>query len=118
MNNKDYKMGIKSAMISGVVLALLIVTSGCSSMDKPNIEKDYISLSAIEKSMLFNIDSCFYAQQFTKVDLRCSDILKENSKVKNILNFNLLKKENQLPTLYDQNGEHTMTFDGFFKLMK
>jgi len=96
---------------------LIFFISGCS-MSKPSIVDDYVGMSKVEKYMKFNLDSCFYAQQFIDVDLRCNDILKENGKVINILNFNYLKDSEQLPLLYDQNGSHIMTFDGFFKLVK
>jgi len=90
---------------------------GCS-IGKPNLTKDYEGLSDIEKTLQYRFDRCCYMQQHMKFDLRCTDLLLENRKITNILDFDMLKRDNKLPKLYNQKGESDMTFDDFYKYVK
>lgn len=87
-------------------------------MSKPDIKKDYEGLSEIEKKVQYRYDKCCYNQQFTKLNMRCNDIMQESRKIQNILDYNTLKKDKLLPMIYRANSKDTMTFDDYFKYIK
>jgi len=100
-----------------IIVLFFFFYMGCS-IDKPSLKKDYIGLTEIEKNMQYRFDRCCYMQQHVKADLRCTDLLLENRKVNNMLDFKSMQKAGQLPKLYNQKGEYNMTFDDFYKYMK
>jgi len=100
-----------------IIFVIAIFFVGCS-IDKPNLIKDYAGLSEVEKKLQYRFDRCCYMQQHIKKDLRCTDLLIENRKITNILDFDTLQKNGKLPKLYNQKGEYYMTFDDFYKYVK
>jgi hypothetical protein len=117
MNNKNKRI-LSGLTLTTFYICLLLLISGCS-IKKPDLKKDYFGLSNIEKKMQYRFDRCVYMQQFVKkIDLRCTDLLLENRKITNILDFGTMKKDSQLPKLYNQKGEYDMTFDDFYKYVK
>ena len=97
-----------------LIIIILFLFVGCT-MSKPNLQKDYVGLSEFEKKLQYRFDKCTYAQQYTKSDLRCIDIIFGNKKIYNILDFKYLNDEKKLPKLFNKNGEYEMTFDDFYK---
>lgn len=98
-----------------LIISMLIVSCG---MSKPDIKKDYEGLSDIEKKIQYRYDKCCYNQQFTKIDMRCNDIMIESRKIQNILDYNTLKEKKKLPIIYRQSGNDIMTFDDYYKYVK
>ena len=97
-------------------MAFMIMT-GCN-MTKPNLKDDYIGMDILEKKLAYKVDRCRYAQQYTKIDLKCDEIEQRNRKIENITIYNILKEKKQLPLIYRQAGSEPMTFDDLFKYIK
>jgi hypothetical protein len=87
-------------------------------MKKPDIDKDYTGFTVTEKKMQYEYDMCCYAQQFSKIDLKCDNIKDRNQKVNMILLYNTLKNTDALPIIYRKTGEEIMTFDDFNKYIQ
>ena len=100
-----------------IFILIVILLSSCS-MSKPEL-KDYPkTMSELEQKMEYNYDRCLYAQSYSKVDLRCYEILNDNQKVKYLLYYSKLKTDKNLPMIYRKNSDEEMTFDDFFKYVK
>ncbi len=101
-----------------MLVAIIFFANGCK-MSQPKIEEYPETMSQIEKELNFEFDKCVYAQSFVeKVNLDCKKIKEENRKIKYILLYVKLEKENKLPMIYRKNSEEIMTFDDFFKYIK
>jgi hypothetical protein len=101
-----------------IFLFLSVFLIGCASMKKPDIDKDYTGFTDTEKKMQYEYDMCCYAQQFSKIDLKCDNIKDRNKKVNMILLYNTLKNTDALPIIYRKTGEEIMTFDDFNKYIQ
>ena len=102
-----------------LIICLIGIISACGcKMNQPKITDYPPNLSELEKKTLYKWHLCLYAQSFSKVDMRCSDILNDSQKYDYIIIYDTLKKEKRLPTLFNKTGEYEMTFDDFFKYVK
>lgn len=116
--NEKFLSMLISIMLVCALAIILLVFNGCT-MAKPKISDLPADMSKVEKAITFDWLMCGYMQQFNKnIDMRCGDILSEKNKNRIILNFNDLKEEKKLPTLYNQSGAHEMDFDDYFKYIK
>lgn len=98
------------------LLTFLLFLS-CSA-SAPNYKKYPGTLTPIERKFQYQNDTCFYYQQYSEIDLRCTDRAKERDKILFIIEYRNLKREKLLPILYNSKGPADMTFDDFHRFVK
>ena len=112
---------LKGIIITAIILLTIIVFNVSCSLFTPRADRPEPVQGAdkdLGKTFQYEVAECWYYQQFSKIDLRCSDKLKENSKVLLLYRYQQLKKTNALPDIYTKNSAAKMTFGEFHRYVK
>jgi len=114
---EQLKMIISNQKLKILFPFCLILLLSCSA-SAPDYKTYPKTLTPIENKFQFQNDTCFYYQQYSKIDLHCIQRAKERDKILFLVEFKNLKKQKLLPKLYNKQGETEMNFDSFYRYVK